>query len=195
MSSHRRGRDSDHRRPNVPRPSGPRPMEPNSTNPRSNESRSNDPLPNGPRPKELRPTGPTNVDPQPTDSRLSGPRTMGPRSNDPQLTGGQPQPGASGAGGQNQIEITSLSKRLAEIRLQIETIYPLKAEQKAKVQSQKKRIAQMERDKRSAKSLHQADEELRKRGATLRGTERELETARLEEEEVFMSRWRLQHDK
>ncbi|KAF5582241.1 copper radical oxidase [Fusarium pseudocircinatum] len=189
MSSHRHGRDSDLRRSDNPRPSGPRPIEPKPTDPRSNESRSDDTRLNGPRPMERRPTAPRNVDPQTPELQPSGQRTMGPRPSDPRPMGDQPQPGVSGIGGQRQVEITKLSEGLARIRLQIETTYPIKAEQEEKVHSPKNRIAQMNRDKRSEKSLDEADEELKKREDILKRTKKELEMARDKEEKVFMTRW------
>lgn len=170
MSSHRNGKDSNKPRSNGKKPSGERPINPGSTDPGFNGPKSDRPRPNGP-------------------------RTMGPRTNDPRPTSDQPQTEASGAGGQKEIEIMKLSEELAKIRWRIETIYPLKAEQQEIVECQSDEIAWMEREKRSSRDKRKAKEELEAMEATLKGTVGKLEKARLEEEEVFMRRWRLQHGK
>lgn len=195
MSSHRNGKDSNKPRSNDKKPNGERSINPGSTDPGFNGPKSDRPRPNGPRTMELRTPGPRNVDLQSTEPRLSGPRTMGPRSNDPRPTSDQPQTEASGAGGQKEIEIMKLSEELAKIRWRIETIYPLKAEQQEIVECQSDEIAWMEREKRSSRDKRKAKEELEAMEATLKGTVGKLEKARLEEDKVFMRRWRLQHGK
>ncbi|PNP54835.1 hypothetical protein FNYG_15582 [Fusarium nygamai] len=190
MSSRRHRRESD-----DPKPSGPPPIETRSTDPRPNESQPNRPRHKGARIMEVRPTGQRNVDPQPTEPGPSGSRIMGPRTNEPRLTSDQPQPGASGVEDERQIEIMRLSERLAAIRVQIETIYPLKAAQEEKVDSQKGRVSQMVRDRRSSRDIRKATEELEVRKATLKENVRKLEKARDEDEQVFMRRWRLQYYK
>ncbi|KAF5559400.1 copper radical oxidase [Fusarium phyllophilum] len=190
MSSRHHRRESDR-----PKPSGPRLDESKSTDPPSNESQPNRPRPSGPRLMEVRPTGQRNVDPQPTEPGPSGTRIMGPRTNDPPLTSDQPQPGASGVRDQRQIAIMSLSDELARIRWRIETLYPLKAEQKEEVDCQKDKVDRMIHDKRSSRAIRDAKDELGVKKATLKETEGKLEQARREDEEVFMRRWRLQHFK
>ncbi|EWG55646.1 hypothetical protein FVEG_13617 [Fusarium verticillioides 7600] len=190
MSSRRHRRE-----PDRPKPSGPRLPEPKFTDSPSNESQHDRPRPGGPRDMEVRTTGQRNVDPQPTEPGPSDSRIRGPRTNEPRLTSDQPQPGASRAGDQRQIELTRLSETLAAIRLQIETIYPLKAAQEEKVDSQKSRVSQMVRDRRSSRDIRKATEELEARKATLKETVRKLEKARDEDEQVFMTRWHLQYGK
>ncbi|CVK95106.1 uncharacterized protein FMAN_13318 [Fusarium mangiferae] len=195
MSSHRNGKGSNKPRSNDQKPSGTRSINPGSTDPGFNGPKSDRPRPNGPRTMELGTPGPRNVDLESMEPRLSGQRTMGPRSNDPRSTSDHPQTGASGAGGQKQIVIMRLSEELAKIRWRIEAIYPLKAEQQEAVECQSDKIAWMEREKRSSKDKRKAKEELEVMEATLKETVKKLEKARLEEEEVFMKRWRLQHGK
>jgi len=53
----------------------------------------------------------------------------------------------------------------------------------------------MERNKQPSRDKRKAREELEVRETALRETVKKLEQARLEEERVFMRRWRLQHAK
>ncbi|KAH7154445.1 hypothetical protein DER46DRAFT_578282 [Fusarium sp. MPI-SDFR-AT-0072] len=122
------------------------------------------------------------------DPRSNGPRSNDPRSRDsgtngPRPTDDRPQPGASGIEGQNQPEIKRLNEILAEIRLEIEKIYPLKEERVERVKRQNDRINRMKRDKRPKKEIEKATKELEARVDDMEGILKVLDQTRDVEEE------------